>query len=67
MVVVEDGVVETLRFGTIEYLVILSMLVLSILIGVYYTLWSKQDSFDEYILGGRMMGVFPVAMSMVAR
>lgn len=55
------------EFGMAEYLVVLAMLLFSVLIGLYYTFWSKQDSYHEYMLAGRKMGVFPVAMSMVAR
>ncbi|XP_054287825.1 sodium-coupled monocarboxylate transporter 2-like [Macrosteles quadrilineatus] len=53
-------------FAPEEYAVVLLMLVLSLVIGVYFTFWSRQDNYTDYMLGGRSMGVFPVAMSQVA-
>ncbi|KAG8286032.1 hypothetical protein J6590_069442 [Homalodisca vitripennis] len=54
------------KFDWIENSVVVAMLLLSFLIGVYYTFCNKQDTFSEYMLGGRSMGIFPVAMSLVA-
>ncbi|XP_046659804.1 sodium-coupled monocarboxylate transporter 1-like [Homalodisca vitripennis] len=53
-------------FGPEEYFVVALMMLLSLVIGVYFTFWSRQDSYSEYMLGGRKMGVFPVTMSLVA-
>ncbi|XP_046673779.1 sodium-coupled monocarboxylate transporter 1-like isoform X2 [Homalodisca vitripennis] len=54
------------KFDWIENSVVVAMLLLSFFIGVYYTFCDKQDTFAAYMLGGRTMGIFPVAMSLVA-
>lgn len=62
------GLVDSLvEFSTTEYMVVALMLLFSLLIGVYFSFCSPQDSYDDYIFGGRKMGVLPVAMSQVAR
>ncbi|XP_054287715.1 sodium-coupled monocarboxylate transporter 1-like [Macrosteles quadrilineatus] len=55
-----------LMFNWIEYLVFGTMLLLSLLIGVYFGWIKKQDTVAEYLLGGKKMGVFPVTISLVA-
>lgn len=56
------------RFGWADYLVFAGMLVVSLGIGLYYgCIGSKQKTTSEFLLGGRSMGVFPVAMSLAAR
>uniref|UniRef100_A0A1B6L9V3 Sodium/solute symporter n=1 Tax=Graphocephala atropunctata TaxID=36148 RepID=A0A1B6L9V3_9HEMI len=57
---------EPAMFGPEEFFVVALMLLVSLAIGVYFTFWSRQDSYSEYMLGGRKMGVFPIAMSLVA-
>ncbi|XP_046673776.1 sodium-coupled monocarboxylate transporter 1-like [Homalodisca vitripennis] len=54
------------KFDWIENSVVASMLITSFLIGLYYTFCNKQETFVDYMLGGRNMGIFPVAMSLVA-
>lgn len=61
---VADG---ALHFGALDYSSFVVMMLLSALVGVYYGFFKKQESMDEYFLGGRNMGVFPIAMSLVAR
>lgn len=56
-----------LLFNWVEYLVFCTMLILSLLIGVYYGWFKKQDTVAEYMLGGKKMGVFPVTMSLIFR
>jgi sodium-coupled monocarboxylate transporter 8/12 len=56
-----------LMFNWVEYTVFGTMLVLSLLIGVYFGWIRKQDTVAEYLLGGKKMGVFPVTMSLVFR
>jgi Na+/proline symporter len=58
---------EDFKFDWVEYSTVATMLIFSILVGVYYTFFKKQDTFSEYMLGGKTMGVFPVSMSLVAR
>lgn len=46
------------------------LLLVSLGIGVFYGLFSKDHknkSVEEYMLGGRNMGVIPTAMSLIAR
>lgn len=54
-------------FGWIDYALFGLLLLVSVLIGVYFGFFSKQDTTAEYLLGGRRMGCFPVAMSIIAR
>lgn len=66
------------RFGLADYVVFLFMLLMCSLIGVYfgYTDYKKRQNnklktkpgSDEldYLVGGRKMKIFPVAMSLVA-
>uniref|UniRef100_A0A1B6JU79 Sodium/solute symporter n=2 Tax=Homalodisca liturata TaxID=320908 RepID=A0A1B6JU79_9HEMI len=54
-----------LMFNWFEYTVFCSMLLFSLLIGVYYGWFKKQDTVAEYLLGGKKMGVFPVSMSLI--
>ncbi|EFN74893.1 Sodium-coupled monocarboxylate transporter 1 [Camponotus floridanus] len=53
-------------FGWFDYVFFNLLLLVSILIGVYFGFFSKQDSTTEYLLGGKRMGFFPVAMSIIA-
>ncbi|XP_054288219.1 sodium-coupled monocarboxylate transporter 2-like [Macrosteles quadrilineatus] len=52
-------------FNWVEYSVFGSMLIFSLLIGVYFGWFKKQNTVAEYLLGGKKMGVFPVTMSLV--
>lgn len=54
-------------FGWLDYALFSLLLLVSVLIGVYFGFFSKQDSTTEYLLGGKRMGCFPVAMSIIAR
>lgn len=58
---------ETNRFGIADYVVFAGMLASSAVIGVYYAFCgSKQNDTQEFLMGGRSMGVFPVALSVLA-
>uniref|UniRef100_A0A1B6CVL2 Sodium/solute symporter n=2 Tax=Clastoptera arizonana TaxID=38151 RepID=A0A1B6CVL2_9HEMI len=50
----------------IEYLVFFLMLGSSILTGIYFGFFKKQNTITEYMQGGKKMGVFPVTMSLIA-
>lgn len=62
-------------FGTIDYFVFIVMLIASSLVGLYFgcqdhrhrrkKVSSKSDS-ENYLMGGRNMQIFPVAMSLTA-
>lgn len=49
-----------------EYLVFASVLVASMGIGIFYGFFSKKNKTnEEYLMGGRKMGVFPVSLSLI--
>lgn len=56
-----------LKFNAVDYIMFIVMMLLSALIGVYYGCYKKQDSVSEYLHGGKNMGVFPIAMSLISR
>ncbi|XP_046813768.1 sodium-coupled monocarboxylate transporter 2-like [Vespa crabro] len=53
-------------FGWTDYVLFAMILTVSILIGIYFGFFSKQDTTMEYLLGGKRMGFFPIAMSLIA-
>ena len=53
------------KFGWEDYLMLSLMLLISTLIGVYFA-WKGQKSNADYLLGGKRMGVLPMAMSLMA-
>ncbi|XP_020296764.1 sodium-coupled monocarboxylate transporter 1-like isoform X2 [Pseudomyrmex gracilis] len=53
-------------FGWLDYVLFSSLLLVSVLIGVYFGFFSKQNSTKEYFLGGKRMGCFPIAISIIA-
>ncbi|KDR17310.1 hypothetical protein L798_08509 [Zootermopsis nevadensis] len=56
-----------LLFGWLDICFFILMLALSTLIGVYFGFWGKkEDSPQEYLLGGKTMNTLPVAVSLVA-
>lgn len=55
------------RFSWPDYLVFVAMLFVCILIGIYFGVTQKTGSETEYLMGGRNMAVFPIALSLVAR
>lgn len=57
-----------LQFSWYDYCLFMFMLGLSVLIGIYFGYFGKkQSTANEYLLGGKSMKVWPVAMSLVAR
>ena len=55
-----------LLFGWVDYFLFALTLFVSLLIGVYHA-WRGNNSTSEYLMGGKTMGVFPIAMSLAAR
>jgi Na+/proline symporter len=55
------------RFGLADYMVFVSMLMVCAMIGVYYGFCAGMVSEADYLVGGRNMQTFPVAMSLIAR
>lgn len=62
-----DVMMNLQRFSWPDYLVLVLMLCLCILIGIYFGVNQKSNTENEYLMGGRTMSIFPVAMSLVAR
>ncbi|XP_050715097.1 sodium-dependent multivitamin transporter-like [Eriocheir sinensis] len=52
-------------FSWLDYLVFSLVLLLSLLIGVYFALRSRNEANEEYLLGGRNLHAVPVSMSLV--
>lgn len=56
-------------FGAADYVVCIATLGVSAAIGVYYAWQARQSlaSTSDVLMGGRQMGTFPAAMSLIAR
>ncbi|XP_046659642.1 sodium-coupled monocarboxylate transporter 2-like isoform X1 [Homalodisca vitripennis] len=54
------------HFGLVEYSIFASLLALSALIGLYIGCFQRQNTVSDYLLGGKKMGIIPVALSNVA-
>ncbi|XP_067005526.2 sodium-coupled monocarboxylate transporter 1 [Anabrus simplex] len=63
---VQELGVSLQRFGIVDYVVFVLMLLMSAAIGVYYGFFSGKVTADDYLMGGRTMNTFPVAMSLIA-
>lgn len=70
-VVVGLGVAEVgasmQRFGWPDYVVFVIMLLLCVVVGFYFGFVHSATSAQDYLMGGRNMKTFPVAMSLIAR
>lgn len=55
-----------LTFSWTDYSLFGSLIGLSLIIGLYFGICGKQNNRNEYIFGGKTMGYFPVATSMLA-
>lgn len=55
------------QFTRIDYVLFVTVLVISFFIGLYHGFWSKNKPTtpEEYFLGNRNMGVIPVALSLL--
>jgi Na+/proline symporter len=63
----EDWAAHVPHLGYLDLGVFAAMLAASAAIGCYFGLCSgRQDSALEYLMGGRSMGMLPVALSLVA-
>lgn len=57
------------NFGIFDYVVFTFMLVACSAVGLYYAIRGRKvaDAESEFLMGGRNMNTFPIAMSLVAR
>lgn len=62
-----DLILQMQRFAWPDYLVFVTMLILCVLIGIYFGFAQKSSSETEYLMGGRNMMIFPIALSLIAR
>jgi sodium-coupled monocarboxylate transporter 8/12 len=57
----------TVTFSWYDYTLFSTMLAISVMIGIYFGCFgSKQSTASEYLMGGKKMHIFPIAMSLVA-
>ena len=56
-----------LSFDWPDYLIFSLTLVSTLLIGIYHAYKGAGSSTTNYLLGGKTMSVFPVAMSLASR
>lgn len=55
-------------FSWYDYILFTLMLLFSAMIGIYFGCFgTKQSTTKEYLMGGKTMGVLPIAVSLVAR
>lgn len=58
---------KNFTFGFEDYLILSLMLVISTAIGIYFGFFSvKNNTVDEYLLGGKRMTIWPIAISLIA-
>ncbi|XP_044753606.1 sodium-coupled monocarboxylate transporter 2-like [Coccinella septempunctata] len=57
---------KTISFFWYDYLLFTVVLGFSSLIGIFFGCFRKQDTKKEYLLGGKRMNVWPIAISLVA-
>jgi hypothetical protein len=63
----DDHPTLTNFFSWADYMVLGAMLIISCLIGTFYACFSKkQETSQDFLLGGSDMGTFPMAMSLAA-
>lgn len=55
------------RFTWADYLVFSCMLAVSAVIGIFYGCFGKKQDTNEFLMAGKSMTTFPVAMSLIAR
>ncbi|KZC04500.1 PREDICTED: sodium-coupled monocarboxylate transporter 1-like [Dufourea novaeangliae] len=64
---IEDHPILIHFFSWADYVVFAGMLIISSLIGTFYGFFSKkQETSEDFLLGGSSMGTFPMAMSLAA-
>ncbi|KAG7158326.1 Sodium-coupled monocarboxylate transporter 2-like 2 [Homarus americanus] len=54
------------RFTWIDYMVFSCMLLVSAVIGIFYGCFSKKQDTNDFLMAGKSMTAFPVAMSLIA-
>lgn len=59
---------STGQFDVVDWIVFGGMLCVSASIGIYFAFFAKQkqNTTQEYLMGGKSMGVLPIALSLIA-
>ena len=69
--IMEDSVVDfsssPRRFGWVDYVLFAITLAISSIVGIYHAWKGAGNSTSDYLMGGKTMGIFPIAMSFAAR
>ncbi|XP_025093134.1 sodium-coupled monocarboxylate transporter 2-like isoform X2 [Pomacea canaliculata] len=61
---INTGVIRT--FGPVDYMFFVLTLLVSAGIGIFYAIWDRRrNTPQEFLLGGKKMALFPVAMSLM--
>ena len=63
-VVTEEWLLSTTQFHWADYLVFVLVLAASCGVGLYYAFCQKNNTTDDYLMGGRNMAVLPVTLSL---
>lgn len=67
---VDDVKISLQKFAWQDYLMFLVMLMICSMVGIYFGFIKKKpkksDDATDYLVGGRTMKVFPIAMSLIA-
>ena len=58
---------SSLFFGWVDYLIFALSMAISSSVGIYHAWKGAGSSTSNYLLGGKSMAVFPIAMSLAAR
>jgi len=58
---------SSIHFAWGDYLIFSLTLIASLLIGIYHAYKGAGSSTTNYLLGGKMMAIFPIAMSLSSR
>lgn len=65
---VSEAFVQPAYFNAIDYSILISTLVASLAIGIYFGFFSKSlETTEDYLVGGHKMKVIPIAISLVSR
>lgn len=64
-----DGLIETVtQFNRLDYAIIISLLVISLVIGIFIAFYNDGGkTMDDFLFGGFNMKSIPVALSLLAR
>ena len=56
---------DTISLHVVDYIVMIVFVVISFTIGIYFGVFEKQDTTEQYLLGGRKLHLIPVGLSLL--